>query len=283
MIVMIISEIMTEKVVTAEVPGTRTDVLKLLVTKNITGVPIVKHGEKTLVGFVTRKDIFRRPDEEQLALIMRRDYPTIAPDASVEEAARLLLENNVAHLPVVEEGKLKGLVTPSDLLIVVEKSNDRRPVIELERKPCIPIHEKSPISVALVTFKVANIDAMPVLDDDAKLIGIITDRDIFNQSVIDGAVVMNDLAFGEDVDNHTWAGIRNVMKLWYEVSKIELPKLSVSQVMVRNPTTVFARTPVSEAARIMRKNDFNQLPLRDSRDNLIGMIYDTDVISTLLK
>jgi len=279
----LVSEIMTEKVITAEVPGTRTDVLKLLVLKNITGVPVVKHGEKTLVGFVTRKDIFRRPDEEQLALIMRRDYPTIRPDAPVEEAARLIIENGIAHLPVVEGGELKGLVTPSDLLIVVEKSNDQTPVIELERKPCIPIYEKSPISVALVTFKVANVDALPVLDDDAKLVGIVTDRDIFNQSVVDAGVVMNDLALGEDVDDRTWAGIRNVMKLWYEVSKIELPKLSVSEVMVRNPTTCFARTPVSEAARIMRKNDFGQLPLRDSRDNLIGMIYDTDVISTLLK
>jgi predicted transcriptional regulator len=33
----------------------------------------------------------------------------------------------------------------------------------------------------------------------------------------------------------------------------------------------------------MRKHDFGQLPVRDSKDNLIAMIYDTDIISTLLK
>ncbi|MDH4123519.1 MAG: CBS domain-containing protein [Thermoplasmata archaeon] len=280
---MIVSEVMTEKMIVAEVPGTRTDVLKLLVKRNITGVPVIKHGEKTLVGFVTRKDIFAKPDEEQLALIMRRDYPTIDPDATVEEAARLIIENDVKHLPVVVDSTLKGIVTPSDLLIAVEKSDDQTPVIKVERKPCVPIYQKAPLSVALTTFKVANVDALPVLDDNARLVGIITDRDIFNQSVIDGAVIMNDLALGEDVDNQTWAGIRNVIKLWYEVSKIELPMLSVGEVMIRNPTTVFARTPICEAARIMRKNDFGQLPLRDSKDSLIGMIYDTDVISTLIK
>jgi CBS domain-containing protein len=51
--------------------------------------------------------------------------------------------------------------------------------------------------------------------------------------------------------------------------------------MVKNPTTVFRKTSVSEAARIMRKNDFGQLPVRDSKDHLLAMIYDLDVISVL--
>jgi hypothetical protein len=33
----------------------------------------------------------------------------------------------------------------------------------------------------------------------------------------------------------------------------------------------------------MRKNDFGQLPVRDSKDNLVAMVYDIDVISTLTK
>jgi CBS domain-containing protein len=157
------------------------------------------------------------------------------------------------------------------------------PVIEIERSTCVPIYEGSPLSVALITFKVANVTALPVLDEDARLTGIITDRDIFNQSVVDGSVVMSDLGLSQDVENWSWEGLRNVMKLWYEVSKVELPNLSVREVMVRNPTSVFSKTPASEAARMMRKNDFGQLPLRGPRDNLIGMIYDADVISTILK
>jgi hypothetical protein len=33
----------------------------------------------------------------------------------------------------------------------------------------------------------------------------------------------------------------------------------------------------------MRKNDFGQLPVRDSKDNLVAMVYDIDVVSTLAK
>jgi len=280
---MIVSEIMTEEPIVAEVPGTRTDVLKLLVRKNVTGAPVIRSSDKSLAGFVTRQDIFMRPEEEQLAMIMRRDYPTIGPDADVKDAAVALIENSVSHLPVVEGNKLIGLVTPTDLLIVVERNDDQTPVEQIAKTPCIPIYEGAPLSIALATFKVARVNALPVLDDEAKLTGIITDRDIFNQSVIDGEVVMSDLGISEDTDNWTWEGLRNVMKLWYEVSKIDLPNLSVREVMVRNPMTVFSKTPVSEASRIMRKNDFGQLPLRDSQDNLIGMIYDTDIISTLIE
>ncbi len=280
---MIVSEIMTEEPIVAEVPGTSTDVLKLLVRKNVTGPPVIRSSDKSLAGFVTRQDIFMRPEEEQLAMIMRRDYPTIGPDDDVTDAAVALIENSVDHLPVVEGNKLVGLVTPTDLLIVVERNDDQTPVEQIAKTPCIPIYEGAPLSIALATFKVARVNALPVLDDEAKLTGIITDRDIFNQSVIDGEVVMSDLGISDDTDNWTWEGLRNVMKLWYEVSKIDLPNLSVREVMVRNPMTVFSKTPVSEASRIMRKNDFGQLPLRDSQDNLIGMIYDTDIISTLIE
>jgi len=124
---------------------------------------------------------------------------------------------------------------------------------------------------------------LPVLDDEAKLVGIITDRDIFNQTIVDSSVVMSDLGISDDEDNWTWEGLRNVMKLWYEVSRMDLPKLSVKEIMVKNLQTVFRKTLVGDAARIMRKNDFGQLPVRDSRDVLVAMVYDIDVVSTLAK
>ncbi|MBN1677315.1 MAG: CBS domain-containing protein [Candidatus Thermoplasmatota archaeon] len=278
-----VKEIMTENPIVAELPGTRTEVLKRLVKNNITGMPVIKSDDGSLVGFVTRQDIFAKPDEEQLALVMRRDVPTVGPNASVKDAARLMVERNLSHLPVVEKAKLVGLLTPTDLLIVVERDNPQVTVEEIVRSPCIPTYAGAPLTVALATFKSAKVLALPVLDDDAKLVGIITDRDIFNQTVIDSAVVMSDLGIGDDEDNWTWEGLRNVMKLWYEVSRVDLPKLTVKEIMVKNPMTVFRKTLVGDAARIMRKQDFGQLPVRDSKDNLVAMIYDLDVVSTLTK
>jgi CBS domain-containing protein len=243
----------------------------------------VKSSDGTLVGFVTRQDIFSKPEEEQLALVMRRDYPTIGPNASVKDAARIMVDQVLSHLPVVEKGKLVGILTPTDLLIVVEKTNPQITVEEIVRSPCIPTYANAPLIVALATFRSAKVYALPVLDDDAKLVGIITDRDVFNQSVVDSSVVMSDLGISDEDDNWTWEGLRNVMKLWYEVSRVDLPKLTVKDIMIKSPMTVFRKTLVGDAARLMRKHDFGQLPVRDSKDNLVAMIYDIDVVSTLTK
>jgi CBS domain-containing protein len=278
-----VKEVMTENPIVAELPGTRTEVLKKLVKNNVTGLPVVKADDGTLAGFVTRQDIFSKPEEEQLALVIRRDIPTIAPNASVKDAARLMVEKQLSHLPVIEKNKLVGILTPTDLLIVVEKDNPQITVEEIVRSPCIPIYQGAPLSVALATFRAAKVNALPVLDEDAKLVGIITDRDIFNQTIVDSSVVMSDLGISDDEDNWTWEGLRNVMKLWYEVSRVDLPKLAVKDIMIKNPMTVFRKTLVADAARIMRKHDFGQLPVRDSKDNLVAMVYDIDVVSTLTK
>jgi CBS domain-containing protein len=278
-----VKDIMTENPIVAELPGTRSDVLKKLVKSNKTGMPVVKVSDGTLAGFVTRQDIFSKPEEEQLALVMKRDYPTISPKADVRDAAKIMVEQSLSHLPVVEKGKLVGIITPTDLLIVVERENPQVAVEDIVRSPCIPVYSGAPLAVALATFRAAKVYALPVLDNDAKLVGIVTDRDIFNQSVVDNTVVMSDLGLNNGADNWNWEGIRNVMKLWYEVSKVNLPKLTVKDIMVQSPVTVFKKTLVADAAKTMRKHDFGQLPVRDSKDNLVAMIYDTDVVSTLIK
>ncbi|MEM2979017.1 MAG: CBS domain-containing protein [Methanomassiliicoccales archaeon] len=278
----LIEEVMTANPIVAQIPSSRNEVLKIMVKHNLTGLPVIRRNDGTLAGIITRQDIFEKPDEEQLALIMNRDVPTISPKNDVKKAAEIFMSGTIRHLPVVDGSKLIGIVTPTDLLGLVEKVATNIPVEKVIRSPCVPIYQDAPLAVALVTFKVSKASAMPVLDETGRLVGIVTDRDIFNKSYVNGSVAMADLGIGQDEDEWTWEGLRNVMKLWYEVSKIELPGLPVREIMVREPVTVFKKTSVAEAARIMRKNDFGQLPVRDTKDNLLAMIYDTDVISVLL-
>ncbi|HTY47941.1 MAG TPA: CBS domain-containing protein [Methanomassiliicoccales archaeon] len=276
-----VGEVMTPNPIVAQVPGSRTEVLRIMVKHNLTGLPVVKRSDGSLSGMITRQDIFNKPDEDQLAMLMMRDPPTIGPKDSVEAAAKIFCEGRIHHLAVVEKNRLVGIVTPTDLLTVVEKKNFGKAVEDVVQSTCVPIYEDSPLAVALVTLKVSKVNALPVLDESGRLVGILTDRDIFNSSFVNGSVAITRLGIGGDEDDWSWEGLRNVMRLWYEVSKIELPGVPVKEIMVKNPTTVFRKTPVSEAARIMRKNDFGQLPVRDSKDNLLAMIYDLDVISVL--
>jgi CBS domain-containing protein len=275
-----VKDLMTQKPVSAKLPGSREDVLRLLVKHKITGVPVTRR-DGTFIGFVARKHLFAQPEEEQLALLMKKDWPRVAPNTKVEDAVRMMIEGDVHFLPVIEKKKVVGIITPADILILVEKAELDIPVEQLVRSPCVPIFELTPLIVSLEIMKVAKVFALPVLDNKGRLSGIITDRDIFNKSHVDGRIAISDLGLAEDEDTWTWEGLRNIMKLYYMESKISLPEVFVGDVMVRDPTTVFAKTGVSEASRLMRKNDFGQLPVRDTDDRLFAMIYDLDVLTVL--
>jgi CBS domain-containing protein len=278
-----VNDIMITDPVRVEAPGNRSTVLKLLVQNNITGVPVVKEGTTKYVGFVTRQDLFIKADVEQLALIVNKKHPCISKKDDIRKAAKLLVDHDLHHLPVVENKKLVGIVTPTDLLKIVEKEKYNEGVENYVRRPCIPIYENTPLTVVAAIIKITNAFAFPVLNDDSQLSGIITDRDIFNLSVVDGTTAVSDLGSGEDEDEWTWEGLRNIMKLYYEVSKITLPKIPVKEIMVKNPITVFRKTPIKEAARIMRRNDFGQLPIRDTDDRLYAMVDELDVIVCMTK
>jgi CBS domain-containing protein len=275
-------DIMVKQAVCAKLPGNRTEIIKLMVKNNKTGLPVVK-SDGTYAGFITRQDIYSKPDEEQLAILMRKDYPYLEQNDSIEEGAKLMLENELHHLPVVQKKKLVGIVTPADYLTVIEKMEIAEPIENFVRTPCVPVYEGSPLPVVDTLFRVANVVSAPVLDRNGLLVGIVTDRDIFKHSSVDGHTAVADLGIGEDEDSWTWEGLRNVMKLYYEVKHLSLPDIPVKNVMVPDPLTIFGKTSVSETARIMKKHDFGQLPIRNSKDKLVAMIYELDMLAALLR
>lgn len=277
-----IRELMTDKPVVIEVPGnSRADLLKLLIKKNLTGVPVVKATDGTLAGFVTRQDLFNKPHEEQLALLMNRDCPAIEPDADAVEAARTMVEKDIHHLPVVRNGKLVGIITPTDLLQVVEKLQIKTPVGDIITKTCVPIFEGAPLTAALITFNLAKVTALPVLNEDGRLSGILSDRDLFNVSGIKKIIKESNVGIGDDEDAWAWEGLKNVVPLWYELAEIEFPDVKVKEIMVSEPRTVFEGTPVFEAAKIMKEGDYGQLPVVNSKSRLQAMLFELDVIRTL--
>lgn len=278
-----VKDLMITEIIMATLPGNRTDVLRILVKENKTGIPVIKGKDKALVGFVTRQDIIAKPEEEQLALIINKNYPTLDPDDSIEKAAKILLDNDIHHLPVVENDKLKGIITPADFLQVIEKMDISESVDQFIRYPCVPIYQGAPLPVADSVFRVAKIVASPVLNEEGRLCGIVTDRDLFNLSTINVSSAMSAFGLGEDENAWTWEGLRNIMKLYFDVSRLELPNVPVKEVMIPKPKTVFRKTSVSKAARIMKKYDYGQLPIRDSKDRLISMIYDIDLLAVLAK
>jgi len=276
-----VAEIMMSMPIVLEVPGSRTDAINAMVRNGLTGLPVVRSTDGALVGIVSRRDVFRKFNEEQLSLIMKKDIKTISPKATISEAAELFVKYRIHRLPVVDGGKLVGIVTPTDLLDEVKNMRTTISAEDVMSVKCVTVYENDPLSYMIAAMRISDVSAMPVLSSKGSLVGIITDRDLFKNQLKDPAT-MRELGISDAYES--LAGYRNVVPLFYVATEKEIPEDHVvKDFMVRDPVTVFKKTSVSEVAKIMKAKDFGQIPVYGNMDSLIGMIYDIDVISALCR
>ena len=275
-----VRDIMIEDVAYVTVPGAREEVMELCKGKYISGVPVVKEGK--VVGVVTRQDLLRNPNEAQIALLMTRDPIIISPEATVAEAARIILSHRIRRLPVVEGGKFVGIITVADIVRKIVKRGYKEPISDYMGEKIIAIWDGVPLSVAGRIMELGRVKAAPILNLELELVGLITDRDLINAAVIEDETERSDLSLGSDEDDWTWEGMRDTMKLYYGVSKMKLPDKLVREVMVKDVVTATRNSGVSECAEKMSKNKFDQLPVISSRGKLTGILIDRDLLKVLV-
>jgi CBS domain-containing protein len=276
-----IEDIMVRDVASATLPGSRDEVLKVLKNKHISGVPVLK--DSKVVGIVTRTNLLQNPEEEQLALLMTRDPITISIGADLQTAARLLLEHDIRRLPVVDNGKLVGLVTVADVVGTIADMNIDIPIKDYVEKEVVAIYNETPLPVVARIMELSGVKAVPVLDANLELVGIISDRDVISASIIEDSVEMSDMSAGLDDDAWTWESMRDTMSIYYSVSRIKVPNLSGSDVMIREPITATYIASVSDCARKMKRNRIDQIPIINSNRKLQGLLRDYDLLKPLVE
>lgn len=137
---------MTPNPVTVSPETTVPEAHKLMTDRRIRRLPVVKDGR--LVGIVTRGDVRGAQPSEASSLsifelnylltkltldrIMTRDPVTIRPDETVYDAARLMLQKKIAGLPVVEQGRVVGVITESDIFRMIVRLWEREAETALE-------------------------------------------------------------------------------------------------------------------------------------------------------
>lgn len=113
---------MTAPAVTLPADTRVVDALELMAVRKIRRVPILEDGR--LVGILAESDLRGAlgPDENspkragvRLGDLMTRTVVTVRPDDRLDHAARLMVEHEVSGLPVVEDGRVAGLITESDI------------------------------------------------------------------------------------------------------------------------------------------------------------------------
>lgn len=276
---MLVKDYMTSDVVQVEIPGNRDDVLKILKRTGISGVPVIKN--KKIVGIITRKDLLRKPEETQLGLLMTSKPISIEPDEDLRQAARILVNNHIRRLPVVEDGHLLGLLSVSDIIHAIAQMKIKEEIKTTYTSKTFALWEETPLPVVGRVMEISGVDAIPILDEENKLKGIISERDLIRSSSIEDSVGVSDFSNGTDDDEWTWESIRDNHTISFGISKVQLPNRPVKLAMVKNVVAVPHNAEVSECALKMRRARVDQLPVINGDKQLVAMLYDRDLIRTL--
>jgi CBS domain-containing protein len=119
--VLLVRDVMSQNVRTVRTNSTVTEVVRKMNKFDI-GSLVVVEGEKP-TGIITERDILRRVLEVSLAgeslkakEIMSSPLLTINEEVSLEEAAKIMADRRIKKLPVVQDGKLVGIVTSTDIV-----------------------------------------------------------------------------------------------------------------------------------------------------------------------
>jgi len=119
---------------------------------------------------------------------------TVTPETTVAEAIDILQQYNIRHLLVVDQqGGLQGILSDRDLRSArpssVARSKERQnveeqvnstPVSILMTRDCLSLNPNSTLDDALLLFQSRKIGALPVLNDEEKVIGVFTTADLMN-------------------------------------------------------------------------------------------------------
>ena len=121
-----VKELMTKDVVTINKESTIVDAAKIMDEKGVGAMVITDKGN--ILGVLTERDIIARcvakgcdPSKTKASEIMSTPVVAIDPEADIVDAAKLMVSKMIRRLPVLDGGKLVGIVTTYDLVKNVSK------------------------------------------------------------------------------------------------------------------------------------------------------------------
>lgn len=276
---MLVKDVMTKEVKWAELPGTRAEALELLRKINASAIPVVKRGTDELVGMVTLRRLFEKPDEDQLAMLVDRDVPRIKPNDTLKDAAEQMVKIFVRRLPVLDNGKLVGMITVRDIVYrAIAEMKIEEPVEKYMRPHILTIWEGTPLKAAVEILDLAGFRGLPVINEKGDLVGIIDDFDIAKISEVEVDSKMSQMAGRSEGDSWTWD---SEARVYITKRKLKIPDKLVKDVMTKEIITVTKKTGVSKVAQLMKQHKVEQAPVITADGQLAGLVRDIDLLRAL--
>ncbi|MBP2029931.1 CBS domain-containing protein [Methanohalophilus levihalophilus] len=237
--------------------------------------------EEKMVGIVTKSDIGnrlaqtepmwrRRPiDKVPIRLVMTEDpLVTIYPDASIEQAVELLLENNFNNLPVVD-GDLLGIVTIGDILRYIGDQPGGIKISEvLEGEPVI-VHRHHTINHVIDEIEANEVSKVLVENDAGNIVGMISTRDLALSMFKDSEGKLPGKSI--KMARRPTAGGEKTYRYVKDVP------LVAEDIMVELDGIVQYENTLAEAAKLMVEENLTGVPV-ENEGKIVGMLSRHDVI-----
>jgi CBS domain-containing protein len=123
------ADIMTSPVILAQEEMRLTEVIGLLLRWNISGLPVVNDAGK-LVGIITEHDVMNfafdgQAAEATVGEAMSKDVMSFPPGVDIETLVNTYVSKRIRRVPIVEDGKVVGIVSRRDILREMQRMYDR--------------------------------------------------------------------------------------------------------------------------------------------------------------
>ncbi|HWQ47882.1 MAG TPA: CBS domain-containing protein [Methanosarcina sp.] len=257
---------------------------KLMLRHRISTLLVLNEGK--MVGIVTKSDITnrlaqaeplwrRRPiDQIPIKLLMTESVITIYPEASISQAAALMLENGVHNVPVVKND-IVGIVTRTDLVrYVAENSEEMKTKIpKLMSEDVVSVHRHHTINHVIDEMNRNEIERVIVKDDAGKPVGIISSKSLALNLLTDfqGELSTKNIKMARKSSPAGQKTFRYVK---------EVP-LIAEDIMISPINSIDVNENVSAAAKKMIQEGVTALPVSDGED-IVGILSRTDIMKAIL-
>ena len=257
---------MSEDIITIDKDQNLSDALKLLRKHNVSRLPVTNN--KELVGIISERDIADKLGSSKyesmpasrlhISSVMVKDVFTVPETMQLDEVARLMLENGIGSVPVMNDDKMVGIVSKADFVtLAVGIAFDKITVKEIMTKDLTVVSPTERLVHARRQMKEYHVGRLPVVDDE-KIVGMVTSKDLM-RAFID---------------------FRKKVPEKYQKSQIK--EVLVEDIMSSNPTFTSKDTTISEVAKIMMETGYNGLPVVEG-EKVVGIITQTDILRLIEK
>ena len=181
-----IKNLMSEDLITIDKDQNLSDALKLLRKHNVSRLPVTNN--KELVGIISERDIANKLGSSKyesmpasrlhVSSVMVKDVFTVPQTMQLDDVAKLMLENGIGSVPVMDDGKMVGIVSKADFVtLAVGIAFEKYFVKELMSKELTVVSPSERLVHARRQMIESKVGRLPVVEDE-ELKGMVTSKDL---------------------------------------------------------------------------------------------------------